>query len=235
MPDVPFMRSRGDVEPMSDAYPAEAHVRRIATLVLTALSLLFIIILAGLGELLAGVVQRESGSQFVPVEWITLGASVALLGLIIPLTYLVRAAWWGPKLSGAQSQHPGTVAFFARRTPQLVEALRGAKLRRGRLPSQFIVTVGERSLELWSGRSHEHLCAIDISDTGVLLAGVLPVRVGRLTPRTRTFFITGKVDGREVTLPLVPVGDRGIAFSSARDANRIVERAAEYLNVESTN
>ena len=234
MRDVPFTRSRDDVAPKSDAYPVEAHGRRTATLVVTAFSLLFIIILAGLGELLAGVIQRESGSQFVPVVWITLGASAALLGLIIPSTYLIRAVWWGPKLSRVRARDPESVAFFARATPQLVEALRGLKPSQRRLHHQFIVNVGDRGLELWSGRSKKPLCVTYTSGSAVLLPGVLPVRVGRLTPRTRTLFISGTVEGREVTLPLVPVGDHGIAFASARDANRMVDRLAVYLKVASS-
>jgi hypothetical protein len=216
---------------MSGAYPAEAHVRRTATIVVTAFSLLFIVILAGLGELLAAAIQRDVGSHFVPVVWITLGAWVVLLALIIPLTYLVRAVWWGRSLSRVRSQHPESESFFARATPQLVEALQGVKLSRSRLPRQFIVTVDARRLELRSRRAVEPLVVLDTSGSGLLLPGVLPVRLRRITLPTRMFFIRGSFDGRQATLPLVPVGDRGIAFASAADANRLVERIANHMKV----
>jgi hypothetical protein len=217
--------------PMSGAYPAEAHVRRTATLLVAALSLLFIVILAGLGDLLAAAMQRDVGSHFGPVVWITLGAWVVLLALIIPLTYLVRAAWWGRSLSRVRSGHPESESFLARATPELVEALQAVKLNRSRLPRQLIVTVDDQRLELRSRRSRAPLCVMDTSDSGMLLPGVLPVRMRRITIPVRAFFISGLVDGRQATIPLVPVGDHGIWFASAADANRFVDRIAKYLKL----
>ncbi len=231
MPDVPFTRSRDDVAPTSGAYPAVAHVRRTATMVVAAFSLLFIVILAGLGELLAGAMQRDGAAHFVPVVWITLGASVVLLALIIPLTYLVRAAWWGRSLSRVRSQHPESESFFARMTPELGEALQGVKLNQSRLPRQLIVTIDDQRLELRSRRSSAPLCVLDTSDSGLLLPGMLPVRMRRITLPARAFFISGVIDGRQATIPLVPVGDHGIAIASAADANRLVDRIAMYVKL----
>jgi hypothetical protein len=175
--------------------------------------------------------QRDGASHFVPVVWITLGASVVLLALIIPLTYLVRAAWWGRSLSRVRSQHPESESFFARVTPELVEVLQGVKPNQSRLPRQLIVTVDDHRLELRSRRSSAPLCVLDTSASGLLLPGMLPVRMRRITLPARAFFISAVIDGRQATIPLVPVGDHGIAIASAADANRLVDRIAMYVKL----
>jgi hypothetical protein len=213
------------------AYPDEPHAHRIAVLVIAGFSALFIILLLGLTAMATDTIGRGEGPTFVPVAWLTAGASVIVIAVIIPLVFLLRAAYWGPKLRRAQGRRPDSIAFFARRTPELTDALASSALTLGRLPRQFVVTVGHNGLELWSGRSGEPRAAVDSSDADILQAGYLPVVRGRAMFPTRTLFVVGERAGHELRLPLPPVGDHGITFASARDSNLLVDRLSQFLRL----
>ena len=218
---------------MNNHFREEPHARRIGVLIVVASSVLFIALLAILGALSAATVGRAVGSDFIPVVWITLGASVVALAVIVPLVYAIRAKWWEPQLEKARFRRPRSVAFFARVTPQLVDELGQTSLVRGRLPHQFVVTIGDHGLEFWSRRSAEPICQVDGSAVASLSAGLLSIRRGRNIVPTRTLFVRLMNAGRELRVPLPPLGDRGITFASAQDANRILDLTSKYVKLTS--
>jgi hypothetical protein len=229
--DATVPSPREEVLRAGHVYPDEPHARRTVVLVAAAFSVLFMIFVVGLTAVNTNTIKREEGPGFVSVGWLTMGASVVAIAIIIPVVFLVRAVFWRLQLRRVEARRPGSVAFFARRTPELTDALASSALFHGRLPRQFVVTVGRSGLELWCGRSAEPRAMADPSVVDALEAGYLSVLRGRVKLPTRTLFVIGDQAGHELRLPLPPVGDHGITFASARDSNLLVDCLTQFLKL----
>ena len=179
----------------------------------------------------SGVVAREEGPGYVGVVWLTLGFSDIAIAIGIPLSIGMRATYWRARLRTAQAVQPQSVRFLARRTPELVDARAEIGLPRRKIPRQFVVTVGADGIGLWFDRSTRQAASLSLASVQSVHPGMLHMSRGRILLKTRALFFDLAQPNGKLSVPLPPVGDRGLSFADARDCNQILDRLSRFLTV----
>jgi len=159
-------------------------------------------------------------------------ALVAGAGVLIALVFMAATAFQRSKLRVAAAVRPESFVFLARRTPELIDALKAIGIDRPCLRLHFAVTLGPEGVELWSDRE------TDVPRVALHWSDISHVHPGRLTVSgldqsfvALTLHIFQSVDGRPLDLPLPIFARRGMLYARTERANEVLGVCARYASV----